>query len=39
MLIKNLIKSAILLTSLLVLVSVVEISVNQKLERKNELDH
>jgi hypothetical protein len=39
MLIKNLIKSAILLTSLLVLVSVVEISVNQKLERNYELDH
>lgn len=38
MLIKNLIKSAILLTSLLVLVSVVEISVNQKLERNYELD-
>jgi hypothetical protein len=39
MLVKNLIKVAILLISLLALVSVVEISVNQKLERNYELDH
>jgi hypothetical protein len=39
MLIKNLIKGVILLISLLALVSVVETSVNQKLERNYELDH
>jgi hypothetical protein len=39
MLIKNLIKGAILLISLLVLGNVVETSVNQKLERNYELDH
>jgi len=39
MLIKNLIKGAILLIGLLVLVSVVETSVNQKLERNYELVH
>ena len=38
MLIKNLIKGAILLISLLVLGNVVETSVNQKLERNYELD-
>ena len=39
MLIKNLIKGAIILISLLALVSVVETSVNQKLERNYELNH
>ena len=39
MLIKNLIKGVILLISLLALVSVLETSVNQKLERNYELDH
>ena len=39
MLIKNLIKGAILLIILLALVNVVETSVNQKLERNYELDH
>tara|TARA_B100000780_G_scaffold214355_1_gene153875 strand:+ start:440 stop:559 length:120 start_codon:yes stop_codon:yes gene_type:complete len=39
MLIKNLIKGAIILISLLALVSVVETSVKQKLERNYELNH
>ena len=39
MLTKNLIKGVILLICLLALVSVVETSVNQKLERNYELDH